>query len=97
MGFGVCADVGEAGGIGHACRLAGVGVGPALALLEFDGVIVEELIDRHGRQDESVRCAGGSVIPCRGGACPARSIAGGARKIGLQPLRKLSSFCLALL
>jgi hypothetical protein len=35
------ADVGEAGGVGHAGGLAGVGVGPALALLEFDGVVVE--------------------------------------------------------
>jgi hypothetical protein len=50
VGFGVGADVGEAGGVGHAGGLAGVGVGPALAFLEFDGVIVQELIDRHGRK-----------------------------------------------
>jgi hypothetical protein len=49
VGFGVGADVGEAGGVGHASGLAGFGVGPALALLEFYGVIVEELIDGHGR------------------------------------------------
>ena len=48
VGFGVGADVGEAGGIRHARGLAGFGVGPALALLEFDGVVVEDLIDRHG-------------------------------------------------
>ena len=50
VGFGVGADVGEAGWIGHAGGLAGVGVGPAFALLEFRGVIVEQLIDWHGRQ-----------------------------------------------
>jgi len=54
MRFGVGADVGEAGGIGHAGGLAGFGVGPALALLEFDGVIVEELIDGYGRQNQSM-------------------------------------------
>ena len=47
MGFGVGAHVGEAGWVGHAGGLAGVGVGPALALLEFRGVIVEQLIDGH--------------------------------------------------
>src|SRR6266700_2897050 len=52
MRFGVGADVGEAGGIGHAGGLAGFGIGPALAVLEFYGVIVEELIDRHGRQHQ---------------------------------------------
>jgi hypothetical protein len=41
MGFGVGADVGEAGGIGHARGLAGFGVGPAFAFLEFHGVVVE--------------------------------------------------------
>ena len=41
------ADVGEAGWVGHAGGLAGVGIGPALALLEFRGVIVEQLIDGH--------------------------------------------------
>jgi len=41
VGFGVGADVGEAGWVAHAGGLAGVGVGPALALLEFRGVIVE--------------------------------------------------------
>src|SRR5258708_25465404 len=51
VGFGVGADVGEAGGIGHASGLAGVGVGPALALLEFDGVIVEQLIDGDGWEE----------------------------------------------
>ena len=45
MRFGVGADVGEAGGICHVRGLAGVGVGPAFALLEFGGVIVEELVD----------------------------------------------------
>ena len=54
MGFGVGADVGEAGGIGHVRGLAGFGVGPALALLEFHGVIVEELIDWHGGQEKRV-------------------------------------------
>src|SRR5260370_42665804 len=48
VGFGVGADVGEAGGIGHASGLAGVGVGPALALLGFGGVIVAQLIDGDG-------------------------------------------------
>jgi len=52
VGFGVGADVGEAGGIGHAGGLTGVGVGPALALLEFHGVIVEQLIDGHGGQHQ---------------------------------------------
>ena len=52
MRFGVGADVGETGGIGHAGGLAGFGVGPALALLEFDDVIVEQLIDGHGRQHQ---------------------------------------------
>ena len=41
MGFGVGSDVGEAGWVGHAGGLAGVGVGPAFALLEFRSVIVE--------------------------------------------------------
>jgi len=50
----VGADVSESGGIGHVRGLAGFGVGPALALLEFDGVIVEQLIDGHGRQHESM-------------------------------------------
>jgi hypothetical protein len=54
MGFGVGADVGESGRIGHARGLAGFGVGPALAFLEFDGVIVEELVDGHGRQNQSM-------------------------------------------
>jgi hypothetical protein len=52
VGFGVGADVGEARGVGHARGLAGFGVGPALALLEFHGVIVEELIYGDGRQYE---------------------------------------------
>jgi hypothetical protein len=52
VGFGVGSDVGEAGWVGHAGGLACVGVGPALALLEFYGVIVEQLIDWHGRQHE---------------------------------------------
>ncbi len=38
MGFGVGADIGEAGGIADLGGLAGVGVGPALALFEFHGV-----------------------------------------------------------
>ncbi len=50
VGFSVGADVGEAGRVGHAGGLAGVGVGPAFALLEFRGVIVQKLIDGHGRQ-----------------------------------------------
>jgi hypothetical protein len=32
--------------------LAGVGVGPALAFLEFDGVIVEQFVDGDGRQNQ---------------------------------------------
>ena len=44
------ADVGEARGIGHARGLAGLGVCPALALLEFHGVIVEQLVDGDGWQ-----------------------------------------------
>ena len=47
--MGVGADVGEAGGIGEAGGLAGVGVGPALAFLEFGGVIVEQGVDGDGR------------------------------------------------
>ena len=47
VGFGMGSDVGEAGWVGHAGGLAGVGVCPALALLEFGGVIVEQLIDWH--------------------------------------------------
>ena len=50
VGFGVGADVGEAGGIGHVRGLPGFGVGPAFAFLEFDGVIVEQLIDRDRRE-----------------------------------------------
>jgi hypothetical protein len=45
MGFGMGANVGEAGWICHSRGLAGVGVGPALTLLEFDGVVVEQLVD----------------------------------------------------
>jgi hypothetical protein len=52
VGFGVRADVGEAGGIGQARGLAGVGVGPAFALLEFGGVIVEKLINGDGGENE---------------------------------------------
>ena len=52
VGFGVGADVGEAGGIGHVGGLAGVGVGPAFAFLEFGGVVVEELVDGDGWEDE---------------------------------------------
>jgi hypothetical protein len=48
MRLGVGADVGEAGGIGHARGLACLGVSPALALLKFHGVIVEQLIDGNG-------------------------------------------------
>ncbi len=55
--FGVGADVGEAGGIGHARGLASVGVGPALALLEFHGVIIEQLIDRDGRKYKRRLCS----------------------------------------
>lgn len=52
MGFGVGADVGKACWIRHTGGLARFGVGPALALLEFRGVIVEELIDRHAGEHE---------------------------------------------
>jgi hypothetical protein len=52
VSFGVGAYVGEADWIRHAGGLARVGVGPALALLEFYGMIVEQLIDWHGRQHE---------------------------------------------
>ena len=45
VGFRVGADVGEAGWVGEVGGLARVGVGPALALLEFYGVVVEELVD----------------------------------------------------
>jgi hypothetical protein len=48
----VGADVGEAGWISHAGGLAGVRIGPALALLEFDGVIVEQLVDGNRRKHE---------------------------------------------
>ena len=54
VGFGVGADVGEARRIGHAGRLAGFRVGPALALLEFDGVIVEQFIYRHGGEQQNL-------------------------------------------
>jgi hypothetical protein len=47
MCFGVGADVGEAGGIGHARGLARLGVSPALALVKFHSVIVEQCIHRH--------------------------------------------------
>jgi len=53
MRFGVGADVGEACGIRHVRGLARFRVGPALALLEFHGVIVEKLIYRHGRKHQS--------------------------------------------
>lgn len=49
------AHVGETRGVGHVRGLAGFGVGPAFALLEFHGVIVEELVDRDRRQDQRVR------------------------------------------
>src|SRR5579859_7951331 len=52
VGFGVGADVGEACGVGHAGGLAGFGVGPALALLELHGVIVEKLIDGDAGENE---------------------------------------------
>jgi len=55
----VSADIGEARGIGHAGGLAGLGVGPALALLEFDGVVVEELVDGDGWEHEGVRLVTG--------------------------------------
>ena len=63
MGFGVGADVGEAGGIGEAGGLAGVGVSPALALLEFHGVVVEELIDGDAGEQEGPGSAG--ILPAR--------------------------------
>ncbi len=56
MGFGVGADVGEACGVGHVRGLAGLGVGPAFALLEFDGVVVQELIHRDRWQYQRVQC-----------------------------------------
>ncbi len=73
MRFGVGANIGEAGGIGHAGGLAGFRVGPALALLEFDGVIVEELIDGHGGEHQCGRMVKPTFrrCTCRGGACPA--------------------------
>lgn len=52
VSFGVGADVGEAGWIRHVRGLAGVGVGPAFAFLEFGGVVVEELVDGHGGQHQ---------------------------------------------
>jgi hypothetical protein len=52
VSFGVGAHVGEAGWVGHAGGLTGVGVGPALAFLEFDGVIVEQLVDGNRRQNQ---------------------------------------------
>lgn len=39
------ADIGEARGIADFRGLAGVGVGPALALFKFHGVVVEELVN----------------------------------------------------
>jgi len=41
---GVGAHVGKARGILRAGLLAGVGTGPASALLEFRGVVVEQLV-----------------------------------------------------
>src|SRR5690242_10085879 len=58
--FGVGADVGEARRIGHARGLAGFGVGPALALLEFHGAIVEELVYWNRRKCE--RCLRGAAL-----------------------------------
>ena len=57
MRFGVRANVGEARGIGHFGGLAGFGVGPAFALLELDGVVVEELVDGDGGQHEGLLCS----------------------------------------
>ncbi len=54
VGLGVGADVGEPRGIGHARGLAGFGVGPALAFLEFHGVIVEKVIDRNRGQHQGM-------------------------------------------
>src|SRR5260370_22888116 len=48
MGFSVGADVGEASGIGHERGLAGFGVGPTFALLEFHGAVVAQFIAGHG-------------------------------------------------
>jgi hypothetical protein len=48
MCFGVGADVGEAGGVGHARGLTRFGICPALALLELHSVIVKQLIDGNG-------------------------------------------------
>jgi hypothetical protein len=52
VGFGVGADVGEAGGIRHVRGLAGFGIRPALALLEFHGVVVKQLIYWHRGQHQ---------------------------------------------
>jgi hypothetical protein len=63
VGFGVGADVGEAGRIGHVRGLASFGVGPALALLEFHGVVIEQLIDGDGGENErSAALQGGMFV-----------------------------------
>jgi hypothetical protein len=54
MRFRVGADVGEAGGIGHARGLTRFGICPALALLKFHSVIVEELVYRDRGKHESL-------------------------------------------
>jgi len=54
MSFGVGADIGEAGWVGHAGGLAGFGAGPAFAFLEFHGVVVEKIIDRDGWQNQNL-------------------------------------------
>ena len=48
MRFGMRVDVGEARGILDASDLPGIGICPAAAFLEFDGVIVEQQVDRDG-------------------------------------------------
>ena len=57
MGFGVSADIGEPGGIADLGGLAGVGVGPALALFEFHGMVVEQFVngDRGEYEDAAYR------------------------------------------
>jgi hypothetical protein len=48
MRGGVGAHIREAGGIFDARELPRVGVGPAAALLEFDGMVVEQQVHRDG-------------------------------------------------
>src|SRR5258707_15818387 len=54
MRFGVGTDVGESSWIVHARGLAGFGIGPAFALLEFHFVVVEQHVNGHGWQRETL-------------------------------------------